>query len=102
MGTTRPRSCITSHPRWSSRRCQVFFATMVSYAPETVTRRLQMEAEKPANQRMYTSTWDCVRSILRNEGTRGLYKGFWADVYRGVGAAVVLVVYDQAKRYVSS
>jgi solute carrier family 25 (adenine nucleotide translocator) protein 4/5/6/31 len=68
-----------------------------NYPFDTVRRRLQMESEKPMDQRIYKGTVHCVKHILANEGLAGLYKGLVADIVRGAGAALVLVAYDRIK-----
>merc|ERR1712137_1115217 len=68
-----------------------------NYPFDTVRRRLQMESEKPMDQRIYKGTVDCVRVIVKTEGIQGLYKGLVADIVRGAGAAMVLVAYDLIK-----
>jgi len=70
----------------------------ISYPFDTVRRRLQMQAEKPAEEHVYAGTVDCLKKIAAEEGVgRGLYKGFVANIFRSVGGALVLVFYDRAK-----
>merc|ERR1712039_1133809 len=71
-------------------------AVCVSYPPETLSRRMQMESELPLSRRMYKNTFQCAKQISYLEGVRGFYKGALADVVRGFGAALVLVMYDRA------
>lgn len=68
-----------------------------NYPFDTVRRRLQMESEKPMDQRIYKGTMHCVKHIVEHEGVAGLYKGLVADIVRGAGAALVLVAYDRIK-----
>ncbi|CAD7931756.1 unnamed protein product [Amoebophrya sp. A25] len=68
-----------------------------NYPFDTVRRRLQMESEKPMNERMYKGTLHCAATIVKTEGITGLYKGIVADVVRGAGSALVLVAYDRIK-----
>jgi solute carrier family 25 (adenine nucleotide translocator) protein 4/5/6/31 len=70
---------------------------LCAYPFDTVRRRLQMESEKPMDQRIYKGTFHCVKHIVANEGVPGLYKGLVADIVRGAGAAIVLVAYDRIK-----
>uniref|UniRef100_A0A7S3YF29 ADP/ATP translocase n=2 Tax=Lotharella globosa TaxID=91324 RepID=A0A7S3YF29_9EUKA len=73
------------------------FARPFCYPFDTVRRRLQMESEKPQAKRLYQNTLHCVRHIIYNEGPLALYKGLFADIIRGAGAAFVLVGYDRMK-----
>jgi len=68
-----------------------------NYPFDTVRRRLQMESEKPMDQRIYKGSLHCVKHIVQHEGLPGLYKGLVADIVRGAGAALVLVAYDRIK-----
>mmetsp|Transcript_26772 Transcript_26772/g.57405 ORF Transcript_26772/g.57405 Transcript_26772/m.57405 type:complete len:302 (+) Transcript_26772:132-1037(+) len=83
---------------------QVAVATsgVVAYPFDTMQRRLQIEASKPKEQQMYTSMGDCFGKILKSEGPAGFFKGALANVLRGTGAALVLVIYDEIINAVSS
>jgi len=73
----------------------VSFSGVVSYPFDTMQRRLQIEASKPPEQQMYTGMPDCFAKILKTEGPGGFFKGALANVLRGTGAAIVLVMYDE-------
>ena len=68
-----------------------------NYPFDTVRRRLQMESEKPMEQRIYKGTLHCARHIVANEGIPGLYKGLVADIVRGGFAAMVPLIYQKIK-----
>jgi len=68
---------------------------LVAYPFDTVRRRLQMESEKPMADRMYKGTMDCGMKVLKTEGFGGMYKGALANIFRGVGASLVLVMYGE-------
>merc|ERR1712134_71524 len=71
----------------------------ISYPFDTVRRRLQMQAELPKEKHIYNGTLDCLKKIAAEEGiAAGVYKGFVANAFRSVGAALVLVLYDRAKK----
>jgi solute carrier family 25 (adenine nucleotide translocator) protein 4/5/6/31 len=74
---------------------------IVSYPLDTLQRRLQIEASQPKEQQMYTGMVDCFGKILKNEGPGGFFKGALANVLRGTGAALVLVIYDEIINAVS-
>merc|ERR1712014_472428 len=72
----------------------------ISYPFDTVRRRLQMQAEKPVEEHIYKGTGDCLKKIAAEEGVAaGVYKGFVANAFRSVGAALVLVLYERGKKY---
>ena len=70
----------------------------ISYPFDTVRRRLQMQAEKAVKQHICKGTADCVKKGV----AAGLHKGFVANALRSVGGALVLVLYDRAKTYLSN
>jgi len=73
-------------------------AGFISYPFDTVRRRLQMQAEKPKDQWLYSGTLDCAVKIIKDEGISAMFKGFAANVLRTLGGALVLVGYDEIKR----
>lgn len=73
---------------------------VVSYPFDTMQRRLQIEASKPAEEQIYSGMSDCFQKILKTEGPRGFFKGALANVLRGTGAAIVLVMYDEIMNFV--
>jgi len=68
-----------------------------SYPLDTVRRRLQMESEIPMDKRIYKTTGNCFRVIIKEEGMTALYKGAAANMVRGAGAALVPVFYEKGK-----
>jgi len=66
----------------------------LSYPLDTVRRRMMMSSGR--GTALYTSTWDCFRKIYKNEGgMKPFYKGALSNIFRGVGGALVLVLYDE-------
>ena len=45
----------------------------------------------------YRNGWHCVRTILREEGIRGLYAGLPANLVRGFSGSLLLVGYDEIR-----
>merc|ERR1712232_791345 len=70
---------------------------LVAYPFDTVRRRLQMQSDKPVEERIYKGTIDCGIKILKDEGPAGMFKGALANIFRGVGASLVLVLYGEIK-----
>merc|ERR1712083_444158 len=58
---------------------------LASYPFDTMQRRLQIEASKPAETRIYKGMPDCFKKILMTEGPKGFYKGALANIMRGTG-----------------
>merc|ERR1712224_542559 len=68
---------------------------IAAYPFDTMQRRLQIEATKPKADQMYNGMADCFSKILAQEGSKGFFKGALANILRGTGAAIVLVMYDE-------
>jgi len=66
---------------------------LVSYPLDTVRRRLMMQSGR--KDVMYTGTFDCFRKVYKNEGGRAFFKGAFSNILRGMGASLVLVLYDE-------
>jgi len=73
----------------------VSISGIVAYPFDTMQRRLQIEASKPVNEQIYSGMGDCFSKILKAEGPGGFFKGAAANILRGTGAAIVLVMYDE-------
>lgn len=85
--------------KWVVAQSVTAAAGVVSYPFDTVRRRMMMMAgRKGAEELQYTGTVDCWRKIAQQEGMKGFFKGAWANVLRGAGAALVLVFYDEFQR----
>merc|ERR1712232_1353571 len=74
---------------------------IAAYPFDTLQRRLQIEASKPKSEQIYTGMADCFGKILKAEGPGGFFKGALANVLRGTGAAIVLVMYDEIINFVT-
>jgi solute carrier family 25 (adenine nucleotide translocator) protein 4/5/6/31 len=81
--------------KWAGAQFSVIASGFATYPFDTVRRRLQMQSEKPVEERMYKGAADCFSKILKNEGSAALFKGAGANVLRGTGAAIVLVLYGE-------
>jgi len=67
---------------------------VLSYPLDTVRRRMMMNSGRAV--KMYTGTLDCFVKIYKNEGgMKPFFKGALSNVFRGVGGALVLVLYDE-------
>jgi len=68
---------------------------IAAYPFDTMQRRLQIEASKPKSEQIYNGMGDCFKKIMAAEGPGGFFKGAMANILRGTGAAIVLVMYDE-------
>ncbi|KAG8495446.1 hypothetical protein CXB51_013083 [Gossypium anomalum] len=85
--------------RWVLAQAVTTSAGLLSYPLDTVRRRMMMQSglEKP----MYHSTLDCWRTIYRTEGVTSFYRGAMSNVFRSTGAAAILVLYDEVKKFMN-
>jgi solute carrier family 25 (adenine nucleotide translocator) protein 4/5/6/31 len=70
---------------------------LLSYPLDTVRRRLMMQSG--AKTVMYNGTLDCFAKIAKNEGSKAFFKGALSNIFRGMGASLVLVMYDEMQTY---
>jgi solute carrier family 25 (adenine nucleotide translocator) protein 4/5/6/31 len=70
-----------------------------NYPFDTVRRRLMLEAEKPAAERMYRNGRHAAAEVFKAEGMAGMYKGALPEIFRGFGGVMVIVLYDRIKNY---
>jgi len=83
--------------KWACAQFSVIMSGFVTYPFDTVRRRLQMESEKAVEDRMYKGALHCAQKVIKDEGVAAMFKGAGANVLRGTGAALVLVLYGEAK-----
>ncbi|KAG0485053.1 hypothetical protein HPP92_009132 [Vanilla planifolia] len=62
------------------------------YPLDTVRRRMMMQSGM--ERKIYSSTADCWRKIYKMEGFVSFYRGAVSNMFRGTGAAAILVLYD--------
>jgi solute carrier family 25 (adenine nucleotide translocator) protein 4/5/6/31 len=83
--------------KWACAQFSVIASGFVTYPFDTVRRRLQMQSEKPVEERLYKGAVHCLSTIVKEEGVPALFKGAGANILRGTGAALVLVLYGEMK-----
>jgi len=71
--------------------------TPFNYPFDTIRRRMMLDSEKPAAERMYRSGVHCFGQVMKNEGFKGMYKGLIPEMVRGLGGPAVLTAYDRIK-----
>ncbi|KAJ6361653.1 hypothetical protein OIU78_002143 [Salix suchowensis] len=83
--------------RWVVAQIVTTSAGLMSYPLDTVRRRMMMQSG--LEQPMYNSTLDCWRKIYRAEGVASFYRGAVSNMFRSTGAAAILVLYDEVKKF---
>ncbi|CDR42615.1 CYFA0S10e00298g1_1 [Cyberlindnera fabianii] len=63
-----------------------------------VKTRLQLDK---AGSKLYKNSWDCLKTVVKTEGIRGLYKGLSASYLGSVESTLQWVLYEQMKRLIS-
>ncbi|KAH8604169.1 putative Mitochondrial carrier protein [Trypanosoma vivax] len=76
-----------------------FFAESVScsvWVPIDVAKE-RLQSQPPSQAGRYTGSWNALLTILRYEGVRGLYKGYWSTLASfGPFSAVYFACYEAA------
>ncbi|KAJ4959590.1 hypothetical protein NE237_026701 [Protea cynaroides] len=85
--------------RWMVAQAVTTSAGLLSYPLDTVRRRIMMQSG--LDQPRYKSTLDCWRKIYRTEGVASFYRGALSNMFRGTGAAAILVLYDEVKKFMN-
>ncbi|XP_021907749.1 probable ADP,ATP carrier protein At5g56450, partial [Carica papaya] len=85
--------------RWVVAQAVTTSAGLLSYPLDTVRRRMMMQSGM--EQPMYHSTLDCWKKIYRTEGVASFYRGALSNMFRGTGAAAILVLYDEIKKFMN-
>lgn len=85
--------------RWVVAQAVTTSAGLLSYPLDTVRRRMMMQSG--SEQPMYHSTLDCWRKIYRTEGLGSFYRGALSNMFRSTGAAAILVLYDEVKKFMN-
>merc|ERR1712078_151257 len=71
--------------------------TPFNYPFDTIRRRMMLDSDKPAEERLYKSAIDCFVKLSKNEGAAGMCKGLIPELFRGLGGPLVLTAYDRIK-----
>ncbi|XP_073525826.1 uncharacterized protein [Phyllobates terribilis] len=84
--------------RWLMAQLVTTSAGLISYPLDTVRRRMMMQSG--LGTPLYSTTLDCWKKIYRNEGFTSFYRGALSNVFRSSGAAAILVLYDEVKKFI--
>jgi len=75
----------------------VTFSESLSYPLDTVRRRMMLQSGRAVKE--YSSALDCFVKIVKKEGATSFFKGNFSNVVRSIGSSLVLVLYDEMKKY---
>ncbi|CAI4274077.1 BDN_1c_G0003740.mRNA.1.CDS.1 [Saccharomyces cerevisiae] len=65
-----------------------------------IKTRVQLDKAGKTSVRQYKNSWDCLKSVIRNEGFTGLYKGLSASYLGSVEGILQWLLYEQMKRLI--
>jgi len=75
-----------------------FVSTTLTIPFDVIKTRLQTQATLPPNERIYTSTWQTFKIILKDEGFMGLTRGLGARlVYLTPAGSITFTTYEYYK-----
>ncbi|KAI8391259.1 mitochondrial substrate/solute carrier [Radiomyces spectabilis] len=64
--------------------------------PDVVKTRMQDDG------RLYRSTWDCIKSMAKNEGFTSIFRGSWLRIIRiAPGGAIQFAAYEQCLAWIN-
>ncbi|QLL32572.1 hypothetical protein HG536_0D00940 [Torulaspora globosa] len=78
-------------------------AATAGWATSTATNpiwmvKTRLQLDKAGKTTVHRNSWECLKSILQNEGIRGLYKGLSASYLGSVESILQWLLYEQMKR----
>ncbi|CAI6397163.1 BFH_HP2_G0003610.mRNA.1.CDS.1 [Saccharomyces cerevisiae] len=65
-----------------------------------IKTRVQLDKAGKTSVRQNKNSWDCLKSVIRNEGFTGLYKGLSASYLGSVEGILQWLLYEQMKRLI--
>jgi len=83
--------------KWGVSQTNTICAQYITYPIDTIRRYLMVsgKVDKTGKKaREFKSTWDCAKTVTKEQGVVGLYRGSLANTYRATGAALCMVFYE--------
>jgi len=80
------------------------FTTVLNNPLDVIKSRMQADSQGAGTSSRYSSTYHCVRSILRDDGIAGLlFKGLPARLVKiSMGQAVIFFTYEHVKNLIAT
>ena len=73
-------------------------AQTITYPGDTIRRQMQSNGIG-GKKRLYSNSWQCLASIMKNEGLVGLYRGLPINIFRAIpGSAIQFAAYGKLKQ----
>lgn len=73
-------------------------AQSITFPGDVIRRRMQVQGVGGA-ERLYNTTWQCIKGTYRNEGVPGFFKGLTVNAVRALpGAGIQFAAYDSLKK----
>jgi solute carrier family 25 (adenine nucleotide translocator) protein 4/5/6/31 len=79
--------------RWVLAQAVTTASGTLIYPLDSVRRRMMMQSGR--KDHLYSSSVDCFRKVFAQEGIAGFYRGISANILRGFGGALMLVLVDE-------
>lgn len=98
--TFRPKKKLTLFTNYLIAQAVTTVSGFIAYPLDTVRRRMMMQSCVAPEERLYKNTRACWSKLYQSEGVLGFYKGVTANIMRGLGGAIVLVLYDRCKELI--
>jgi solute carrier family 25 (adenine nucleotide translocator) protein 4/5/6/31 len=86
----------TFFEKWASAQMNTLIAGIICYPLDTVKRRIIIQNGEI--EKKYYNSRHCLKMIYKEEGIKGYYKGFSANIIRMIGGSLVLILYDELQK----
>jgi solute carrier family 25 (adenine nucleotide translocator) protein 4/5/6/31 len=62
---------------------------------------MQLMMQSGSKIKKFSGPSDCFKKLYQKNGFRGFYKGCMTDALTGLGTSLILVLYEDAKNFLS-
>lgn len=82
--------------KWFAAQIITIIAGFCCYPLDTVKRRIIVQSGE--KHKLYRNSFHCFSLMYKEEGIRGYFKGFSANLIRNLGSSLVLILYDEFQK----